>query len=647
MARETHLAAAAAAALAALAALSACTPPQAAKPNILILLMDTLRADRLGCYGYGKATSPVVDGLAERGTLFTRCYAPSDYTQASTASLFTGRYPLAHGYVNSDYVLEDANLTMAEIFRDAGYNTAAFIANGLAGRKYRMDQGFEEHFEQNRASAFELAEAATEFIGRQSPDGRPFLAYLHFLDVHDPHRIPPADFGRLADPAAFVFDMQDTLLLESMVMRAWWSTLQKWRDEGESPEQVARYFEDYSDLYDSSIAYWDEAVGTILESLARNGLDRNTVVVVTSDHGEQLLEHGFFGHANSGYDVGLHVPLVVFDPAGDGSGRRISRPVSLIDVLPTLLARAGMPAPEQVQGRSLWPFPAGSASGSDDARPIYSEGTFFANRPVSTLIQSLREGRWKLILDRLRDTKELYDLGRDPGETRNLVETEPGVADRLYGELQRRYNRNLDLFNARQRSQADRTAEKLRELRSLGYITPPGPRRHRLAAQYFPMAGAAVHRFGPFGDEEDLHRFSDDLDLTRPGQAALGQIIRGCSEDPARADGTGLWFDRRSTFLLHNDGAGRRVRFEIAVDPRAPAAPTSVRVEFNDTPGDVFPVERTGLVQVEAALPDSLRQAGYFYTGLLADSRFVLRAGPSPRTHRYAALKIRRVRLLE
>ena len=623
MTREICLAAAAAAAL---AALTACTAAQAPRPNILILLMDTLRADRLGCYGYGKATSPTVDQLAERGTLFTRCYAPSDYTQASTASLFTGQYPLAHGYVNSDYVLEDANLTMAEILRGAGYTTAAFIANGLAGRKYRMDQGFHEHFEKNRASAFELAAAAREFIIRQSPSGRPFLAYLHFLDVHDPHRIPAAEFSRLADPAAFVFDMQDTLLLESMVMRAWWSTVQKWRDDVDNQGEVDRYFEDYSDLYDSSIAYWDEAVGSILETLARNGLDRNTVVVVTSDHGEQLLEHGFFGHANSGYDVGLHVPLVIFDPAEDGSGRRISRPVSLIDVLPTLLARAGMPVPEQVQGRSLWPFSRAGGTSGTDARFIYSEGTFFANRPVGTLIQTLREGRWKLILDRLRDSKELYDLSRDPGETRNLLATETDVAARLYGELQRHYNTNLDIFDARQRSQAGRTAEKLRELRSLGYITPPGPRRHRLPAQYFPMAGAAVHRFGPFGDEEDLHLFSDHLDLTRPGQAALGQIIRGCSEDPARADGTGLWFDRRSTFLLHNDGAKGRVRFEIAVDPGAPAAPTAIQVEFNDTPGQVFPVEGTGRFRVEAPLPDSLRRAGVLLHG--AARRQPLRPAP-------------------
>ena len=608
--------------------------------------MDTLRADRLGCYGYSRPTSPVIDSLAARGTLFSRCYAPSDYTQASTASLFTGRYPLAHGYMNSNYVLEEGSVTMAEIFAAKGYRTAAFIANGLAGRKYRMDQGFHEHFESNRAPAAELASEAREFIGRQTAD-RPFLAYMHFLDVHDPHRTPPAWFGRFADPAAFAFDMQDTLLLETMVMRAWWSAAQGWWDDPAHERDVARYFEDYSDLYDASIACWDEAVGSILAALAQAGLDRSTIVVITSDHGEQLLEHGYFGHANSGYDVGLHVPLVIFDPGGDGIGRTISRPVSLIDVLPTLLERRGIPVPDQVQGRSLWPFSGPGTDDDADDRPIYSEGTFFANRPVGTLIQTLREGRWKLVLDRLRDTKELYDLRRDPGETRNLLHSEAEVAARLYRKLLHRYNANLEIFDSGRRPAAAPGADKLRELRSLGYVTAPGPGPRRLPAQFYPMAGTAVNPFGPFGDEEDLPRFSDHLDFTRPGGAALGQIVRGCSEDPAQAGGTGIWFDRRATFLMHNDGTGNRVRFDLGVDPRAPASPTSIQVEFNDAPGEVFPVEATGSFRVEAALPTALRREGYFHTGVRADSRFILLAGPSPRRHRYAAVKVRGVRLLE
>lgn len=154
------------------------------KPNVVVLLMDTLRADRLGCYGYGRNTSPTVDAIARRGVIFTRCYAPSDYTQASTASLFTGKYPLAHGYINSNYVLEEANQTMAEILGQAGYRTAAFIANGLAGEKYQMDQGFEHHVEQDRAAAAELVERAAEFIGE---DDGPFF-YLH--DLHALPRRP-------------------------------------------------------------------------------------------------------------------------------------------------------------------------------------------------------------------------------------------------------------------------------------------------------------------------------------------------------------------------------------------------------------------------------------------------------------------------
>ena len=212
------------------------------EPNVIILLMDTLRADHLGCYGYHRNTSPLLDSLAQKGVVFGKCYAPSDYTQASTASLFTGQDPLVHGYMNSNYVLEEANVTMAELFRDNGYQTAAFIANGLAGKKYGMDQGFDRHFEQNRASAPELAVAARTFIDEHAASSdKPFLIYMHFLDVHDPHRIPADQFGRFADPGAFAFDMQDSLLLETFVMRAWWSKVQKCRSGDVSELSTIRY----------------------------------------------------------------------------------------------------------------------------------------------------------------------------------------------------------------------------------------------------------------------------------------------------------------------------------------------------------------------------------------------------------------------
>jgi len=546
--------------------------------------------------------------------------------------------------VNSNYVLEPSNVTMAEILHDHGYTTAAFIANGLAGKKYQMNQGFEEHFESNRASAPEMAEAAVAFIKRQSSSNKPFFAYMHFLDVHDPHRIPPDRLNKFADPSAFVFDMSDTLLQETFVMEAWWSTTQKWLDDPAHASEVGSYFKDYSDLYDSSIAYWDESAGTILETLAANGLASSTIVIITSDHGEQLLEHGYFGHANSGYDVGLHIPLIIWDPGTDG-GSRIDQAVSLVDVLPTVLNRVGIPVPSQVHGRSLWPFadPSTDLSDREKNHPVYTEGTFFSNRPVSTLIQSYMEGDWKLILDRLRDSKELYNLAEDPGETRDLFDSEPEVTSRLHAGLRQLYNENLRIFNDRKRSPIEQVDEKLKELQSLGYVTAAEPGQQQ--RQYYPMTAVGLSRFGPFGDEKDLERFADHIDFSQRIPIAFGQIVRGCNQDPRLADSTGVWFDRRSTFLMHNDGDRRRIVFEVRVDPGQPVRPTQIQIEFNDIPGKVFPIEGSGDHRVESPLPTSLQKKGYFYTGLLADSRFLLRAGASPRRHKYGAIKIRSISL--
>jgi arylsulfatase A-like enzyme len=336
------------------------------KPNVVVLLVDTLRADHLKCYGYHRNTAPVLDGLARQGAVFTQCYAPSDYTSASTASLFTGKYPLAHGYLNSHYILEETHTTLAEIFKREGYTTAGFIANGLAGKKYHMDQGFDHYFEKNRASAAELVAAASAFIEEQSDE--PFFIYMHFLDVHDPHRIPGAYHGKFADPTEFVYDMQDTLRLEEFVMRAWWDVAQGWRDPTLGHDQVASYFADYIQLYDASIFYWDEYLGHLLGSLEAGGMDQRTIIVITSDHGEQFLEHGYFGHANSGYQVGLHIPFILYDPLNrEIAGLQIGDLVNGIDILPTLLARLDVEIPPAVQGRERFSLLVPGAQGEASA----------------------------------------------------------------------------------------------------------------------------------------------------------------------------------------------------------------------------------------------------------------------------------------
>ena len=612
------------------------------KPNVVVVLVDTLRADHLKCYGYHRNTAPALEELAGRGAIFTECYAPSDYTPASTASLFTGQYPLAHGYLNSHYVLAETHATMAEIFQRQGYATAGFIANGLAGRKYQMDQGFDHYFEKNRASAAELVAAASAFIQQRADE--PFFAYLHFLDVHDPHRIPKEYHGRFADPADFAYDMQDTLQLDNFVMRAWWAAAQGWRDQAVKPEQVAAYFADYIQLYDASIAYWDEHLGALLDLLAVQGIDQRTIIVVTSDHGEQFLEHGYFGHGNSGYQVGLHIPFIICDPLHPHiAGLQVDNLVNAVDILPTLLARLNWPIEPAVQGRERWSLLASGAPG-EVAGSIYTEGTFMANRPFSTLIQTYREGEWKLLLDRLRDTKELYHLKEDPDELRDRFAEQPEIAAQLYGKIRQYYNGHLQLFARQQQSQMQLAEQKLQELSALGYITGRAGLQ-RPAAEFFPMQPVRLEKFGPFGDEEDLGRFSQTIDFSR-GQVAWGQVIGGYSDRVGQRDSAGVWFDRRATFLMPNQPVGQRVVVELTIDPVGGADnPTRIEVKFNDKPSRAWALNGVGPYRLEAALPAFLQPSAFFYLTIEADNRFVIRKATSVRNDIYGAMRIRRLYL--
>jgi arylsulfatase A-like enzyme len=626
-----------------LAGCNATTP----RPNVAILLVDALRPDHLGCYGYGRTTSPAVDALAERGTVFTGCYATADYTSASTASLFTGRYPLAHGYVNADCVLEADNVTVAELLRQQGYRTAAFIANGLVGKKYGMDQGFDLFYERNRAPASDLFAQMDAFVRARTR--APFFLYAHFMEVHDPCRLPAADWGRFADPGRFAHDMADTLLHERFVMGAWWQTTQRWADPDLPPDRVARYFADYAALYDAAIASWDQQLRDFLQVLESEGLAHNTIVLVVADHGEQLLEHGFFGHANSGYEVGLRVPLIWVDPPAQRQGpplpRTIDQRVSLVDVLPTLLTRLGMVLPTQIQGTERWNLARNAAAvPADTEQTVYTEGTFMANRPFSTLIQTCTQGRWKLILDRFRDTKELYDLQADPAEQHDVFTGQPQVVARLAEELRQRYTQDLDVLDHRQRPQVEQGAQKAAELRALGYLAG-GRLPLRSRTEFFPMRPLPQAPYGPFGDEEDLPAFSRQIDFTG-GPVAWGQVIRGFSGAVDGADPQGAWFDRRATFLFAAAGGARSVVFDITVAPdRWGGWPTQVEVEFDGAVVHAWPIAAPGEHRLRVPVPAALQGAVPFQCGLRANHRFVLRAGASPRYNVYGALRVRRVAL--
>jgi arylsulfatase A-like enzyme len=613
------------------------------RPNVVILLMDTLRADRLGCYGYARDTSPNIDGLATTGVLFRRCYATADYTSASTASLLTGRYPLAHGYVNASHVLGDSNLTLAEILRGQGYRTGGFTANGLAGEKYGMDQGFDSFFEQNRASAQTMVQQISTFV--RAADDRPYFVYAHFMDVHDPYRIPRPQWHRFTNADRFAFDMTDSLLYDRFIMDAWWSTVQAWQSPTSSPTDIERYFSDYAELYDAAVAYWDDTLGDLLALLSAEG-GRPTIIIITSDHGEQLLEHGYFGHANSGYDVGLHIPLLIHDPELGPGPRTVEQSISIADLLPTLLTRLNIEIPGAVQGTQRWSLvpPPRETQGQDGTERdgIFTSGTFMSNRPFDTLIQTYREGDWKLILDRFRDRKELYNLAEDPGEQHDRFALQPGIVARLADGLRRHHGRDQELYAQQVRLALQQPSEKLRELRALGYL---GQVRglDTAPAQFQPMQPVSLTPFGPFGDEPDLAAFGDHLDFTT-GRVIWGQVVRGFSDVVGRTHDSGSWFDRRATFLMHNAEQRSRVIFEVTILPDADGRwPTEVAVEFNDAVEQTWSITAAGAQRFEALVPERLAGDRMFHCGLRANHRFVWREGASPRLHLYRALKIRRV----
>ena len=617
------------------------------RPNLLIVLVDTLRPDHLGCYGYGRDTSPGVDSLASRGALFESCIATSDYTQASTASLFTGLYPLAHGYVNSDYTLDSANQTLAEVLAESGYATGAFIANGLAGRKYGMEQGFETHFEKNRALAPELVDQAIDFVHTRR--SQPFFAYMHFMDVHDPHRTPAPLGNRYAPPGGFAQDMQDTLLLEHHHAAAWWGAAQGWWDSDQERQATEEYFSAYGRTYDAAIRYWDGELGRLVQALSEAGAADNTILVITADHGEQLMEHGFFGHANSGYEVGLRVPLIICDPRATATaGVRVATGVSLLDLMPTVLARLGVPAPEGLQGVDRWALTAGGGATDPAAGDgfVYTEGTFFANRPFHTLIQTGRLGGWKLILDRLRDTKELYHLDTDPGEERDQFSEQPEQVQKLWELTRAQYETNRSRMGQLRDGARERDAEKLRELTALGYVGGGG-RLQQARAEYGPMRSVAPSRYGPFGDEPGPEPLADRIDFPR-GQVQATQIVRGLSDPLGRRDSRGVWFDRRATFLLRRGDDHGRAAVSAYVDTLPGSGhPSRLELLIDDQITASVQMAGPGLVELSAALPNAIEGGEYLHLEVRADHRFVYRPGPSPRTHGYAAFRVLSVRLEE
>jgi arylsulfatase A-like enzyme len=375
--------------------------------DLLLISLDTLRADRLGSYGYPRPTSPHLDALAGEAIRFETAIAAAPWTHPSHHAMFTGIYPLSTGGLGGR--------RLAEVLRDVGYRTTAFTGGGQLDYRFGFARGFDEY---RLVDWLHAPESVVAWFERERERRR--FVFLHTYEIHDPYV-----HGELAE------GMPRGRLGDRFGKREWLIA------KGRLSEEEQRYV---GALYDGGIAFTDRKLGELLAALRSKGLLERTVVVVTSDHGEQFFEHGSWRHGMNLYDEQVRVPLIVQLPAAlarelgvEGSGRVIGEQVSLVDLLPTLLEMLGVERGWPVNGRSLLPLLRGESDESLDARQAFSENT-----NINTMERkALRTRRYKYVhsypkargaAEGLEETFELYDLMRDPGERVNRVEELESVA---------------------------------------------------------------------------------------------------------------------------------------------------------------------------------------------------------------------------
>lgn len=430
-------------------------------PNVLLISVDTLRADRLGAYGYGRPTSPEIDGrLAAQGVTFERCYSQSPKTTPSHMTMLTSLYPCVHGVSmwrgnEPGPVLNGAVHTLAEVLKNAGYVTAAFTGRGNMHRSRGFEQGFDVY-----KHGYQL-DRAVDWMTRHRR--RKFFLFFHTYAVHDPY-LPPE---RLID----LFDEDDYRGPVRVAVERLREDVGGWRpahrifwDSVDSSDPLDVRF--VKSLYDAAIRHMDEAtIGPLLDHLDLLGLANDTLVVFTSDHGEAFGEHGVFLHGDL-YGETLRVPLVLRFPGRLSAGQRVPQRVRVIDVMPTILDLVEVPAPPVQQGLSLAPLLHGEVT-EQEARDVASEHSDPARGRV---FESLRHGDFTYIVE--ASTEQLFDRSQDPWERENLAAGRPGELQTLRTKLAR-WRRGCRQLASELGPRGGLVApdnETLQRLRALGYV---------------------------------------------------------------------------------------------------------------------------------------------------------------------------------
>jgi choline-sulfatase len=440
--------------------------------NVVLVTVDTLRADRLGAYGYRQTETPNLDRVAQQGVLFENASSQAPLTTPSHASMMTGLYPPRHRVRDTGgFTLAGSYPTLASILQAQGWDTAAFVGAAVLKKRFGLNQGFALYDDEMPAAGGSTTEAgergsavvvdrAARWLTAQS--GRPYLLWVHVYDPHLPYD-PPSPFR----------------------------------------EKYAQ------NLYDGEVAYTDQQLGRLFDAVARKSPD--TIVAVLSDHGESFSEHGEYAHGIFLYDATLRIPFLISGP-GVPAGLRVKQQARTIDLLPTLLDLIGLAAPQPVQGASLVP----AMHGKEAATASYAETLFPKLNMGWAELRSIRTDRWKYV----RAPKaELYDLVKDSAETENLAASHPAEVKQLEEQL----NAAMGAGAEEKVEPAAVDPRTLEQLRSLGYMGGSSPQKYTLEGKGVdPKDRKEIQRLLYLG-----------LYSSQPIARRIGMLRQAVAQDPA------------------------------------------------------------------------------------------------------------------
>ncbi len=445
--------------------------PEGVPRHVVLISIDTARADHFGFMGGEDAYTPRLDGFAAQSVVFTDYMTVVPTTLASHVTLMTGKHPLHHGTPRNGFMVNRENEMLAEVLKEAGFRTAGFAGSFALDERFDFAQGFDHYdqnfgvlvgeggADQNQRTAEDVTSAVIDYVDEEGVPDRLFL-FVHYFDPHQPYAAPPP-FDTLYDPRG-----REGLVPIPELKRMAES----------SPELAAAEAQRHAEQYASEISYVDEQVGRLLDALDEDGVLDDALLVVTSDHGECMWEHGEeFDHGEKVYQATVHALCMFRLPGGRSGGARSSRPVANIDVMPTILSMLGLDVPDGVDGEAVALEPTGPPP---DDRPRFCQATK-PWRGVETdprwtnalKARCVRSGRYKYVQTPFLGTEELYDLEQDPDELSNLLREPTPEAREVAGRLRP----VLEAWAASahplpSRFEPSQQQETIERLRSLGYL---------------------------------------------------------------------------------------------------------------------------------------------------------------------------------